>query len=206
MKKVLATILAAAMILSLGVTAFAAQRVDSDGSLGTSVGEQAAFTEDTNTGATTFSIVDKSATVPTYQVSVTVPLTVTFAVAKDGTTAVPSQTAYKMLNHSFDKKVTVKKIQAEQVGNTWTLVAAGSEGAEIAKKVSMKINGIDLSTTTSGLESGLDAWTMAAPTDAQRVEGVALELPMEAKAAPQNGDAETTTEAFKVTYTIALSE
>jgi len=78
MKKVLATILAVAMILSLGVTAFAAQRVDSDGSLGTSVGEQAAFTEDTNTGATTFSIVDKSATVPTYQVSVTVPLTVTF--------------------------------------------------------------------------------------------------------------------------------
>lgn len=143
------------MILSLGVTAFAAQRVDSDGSLGTSVGEQAAFTEDTNTGATTFSIVDKSATVPTYQVSVTVPLTVTFAVAKDGTNgcSVPDrvQNAEPLVRQEGHRQ----EIQAEQVGNTWTLVAAGSEGAEIAKKVSMKINGIDLSTTTSGLESGL---------------------------------------------------
>ena len=193
------------MILSLGVTAFAAQTYAPEN-------DQEIKVEGTDdlsdgSGETAFWIIDKSDTVPTYQISVTVPLKVTFAVAKDGTTSVPAPTAYRMLNHSYNNSVSVTKIQTAPVqGSNWTLVAAGNEGTEKVKKVSMKIKGIDLNDTISGKTDGLSDWTMAAPNDAQRVDGVALELPMEAKAAPQTGDGAAAEEVFKVTYTISTTE
>ena len=196
MKKVLATILAMAMILSLGVTAFAAQNYDADGTAVDSKTND--VSTDGGTADTQFKVIDKSATVPTYQMSVTVPMTVTFAVAKDGTTSVPSK--YKLINYSF-KDITVSSVKA--TNGEWTLATetTAKEAAKASKTVNMKIKDIDLSTATSGVDP---SWgTVAKATD---IKGTELDLTLTAVAAPQDETVagNSSEDVFTVTYTIAM--
>ena len=197
MKKLLAAVLAMAMILSLGVTAFAAaQNYDADGAVVDTQTNDVA--EDGGTADTQFKVIDKSATIPTYQMSVTVPMTVTFAVAQDGTTSVPSK--YKLINYSF-KDISVSNVKA--VNGNWTLAteAAAKAADEGSKTVNMNIKGLDLSTTTDGVAPGWDSVKAATSID-----GTELDLVLTAVAAPQNSTNETPSaeDAFKVTYTIAM--
>lgn len=106
MKNVIALLMVATMVGGMSTTTFA-QSYDSDKDA--VVGEQKDMTnnpaQDGASGETQFKVVDKSDTVPTYQLRVTVPMTVTFAVAKDGTTSVP--TNYALRNYSaFDVEVS----------------------------------------------------------------------------------------------------
>ena len=153
---------------------------------------------DGGTADTQFKVIDKSATVPTYQMSVTVPMTVTFAVAKDGTTSVPSK--YKLINYSF-KDITVSSVKA--TNGEWTLATetTAKEAAKASKTVNMKIKDIDLSTATSGVDP---SWgTVAKATD---IKGTELDLTLTAVAAPQDETVagNSSEDAFTVTYTIAM--
>lgn len=197
MKKVLATVLAMAMILSLGVTAFAAsQNYDADGTVVSAETNDVA--EDGGTADTQFKVIDKSATIPTYQMSVTVPMTVTFAVAQDGTTSVPSK--YKLINYSF-KDITVSSIKA--VDGDWTLDTAenAKAAAKASKTVNMNIKGLDLSTAAGGIDPN---WGTVGK--ATNIDGTELDLVLTAVAAPQDKEVagNSSENAFTVTYTISM--
>lgn len=197
MKKVLATVLAMAMILSLGVTAFAAsQNYDADGTaVDTKTNDVA---DDGGTADTQFKVIDKSATIPTYQMSVTVPMTVTFAVAQDGTTSVPSK--YKLINYSF-KDITVSSVKA--TNGDWTLATetVAKEANKASKTVNMNIKGLDLSTAAGGIAPN---WGTVGK--ATNIDGTELDLVLTAVAAPQDKEVagNSSENAFTVTYTISM--
>lgn len=204
MKKVFATILAVAMILSLGVISFAAEPQwtgDTDGTVDPDDGTNAKSIQDNGTANTLFKVLDKSDTVPTYWMSVSVPLGVTFCIAADGTTSVPNN--YKVENYSpLDAKISKMNVVLK---NDWKLVdsAESAKNSQSPYDLYFTINNRALS---AGSDIAVD-WTAAKYDGTQKAAGV-LELPLTARAGERNVPTTTTeaAEAFAVTYTVALAE
>ena len=203
MKKVLATILAMAMILSLGVISFAAEPQwtgDTDGTVTPDDGTNAKSIQENGSASTWFKVLDKSDTIPTYWMSVSVPLGVTFCISADGTTSVP--TTYKVENYS-PKAANVSKMNVV-LEEGWSFVesAAAAASTEDPKALYFTIK-------EQALRAGtIDSLGWCAPAFNVASQGVGtLDLPLTARAGKRDtAIAQTAEKAFTVTYTVALAE